>query len=116
MTSPLPINPPLPFRIEGGTRAIIPIHPDWNEGEVMRWLAGLLRKPGAHYPEHDTPPFPRGGHWQLDGNNDYWAELRTVPPTAEGTPARTELILTARYLYQPLMELAAWAAVRLGPL
>ncbi len=114
MTSPLPINPPLPFRISGN-RASIPLSPGLTEtaateAQLMRWVAAMLQPPGVRYPADDTPPFGSlQGVWQLDAGNNWFGHIER--DTAGGAAT---LILSCRYATQPLLELAAWVATRVG--
>ncbi len=103
-----------PHRLDGN-RAFIPLAPGWAKPEMeatlMHWITSMLRPPrtrasGLDWGRPEGPFGPRdtGYRWQLDGSNDWWAQI-----TLEG-----ELILAARYSYQPLKELAGWVAACVG--
>lgn len=98
------------------TRIQLTISPGWadaGEEAVIRRLAEILRGTG----ESSSFPFARdtGLKWQLDGGNDWWAEL-TVQPREPGWPPGDRHLLTITHRYgtqfdQRLRSLAEWAAV-----
>ncbi len=95
-------------------RVTIPLSKAWAtpemEATLMRWLTCMLRPPrlcqGNTLALHDGPFGPRdtGYRWQLDGSNDWWAEVKG-----------DTLVLACRYERQPLAELATWVAAKVSP-